>query len=211
MNGSFATRGWQPLGWLALVLVFFGLEAKAQPDYAPAHWVPVQCSKYYTSGFGRSFLVIHDMEGYYLTSISYLNRCDLDTNGNYNVESSVHYLVNGVKNGSDEDGHNENDTSDAAAGDITQSVRESRYAWHARCLNKYSFGTEHEGFVSSPVWYTEAMYIASAGLQRHLADTYAVPKDRNHIIGHSEVPGADHTDPGPLWDWDGYLELVNQS
>ena len=28
-----------------------------------------------------------------------------DTNGNYNVSASVHYLVNGLKNGNDEDGH----------------------------------------------------------------------------------------------------------
>ena len=27
---------------------------------------------------------------------------------------------------------------------------------------------------------------------------YGIPKDRAHIIGHNEVPGTDHTDPGPL-------------
>src|SRR3954464_11728771 len=91
----------------------------AQPDYAPAHWVPTPCGKYYTSGNGHQFCVIHDMEGYYLTSISYLNRCDTDTNGSYVVQSSVHYLVNGLQNGADTQGHAENNPGDVVAGDIT--------------------------------------------------------------------------------------------
>jgi len=70
------------------------------------------------------------------------------------------------------------------------------------------FGTEHEGVVSSPVWYTEAMYEASAKLQRHLCDAYVIPRDRNHIIGHNEVPGTDHSDPGPTWNWTYYMSLV---
>ena len=121
--------------------------ALAQPDYPPAHWVPAtNCTKYYTTGNGHSFCVIHDMEGYYWTSISYLNRCD--------ISASVHYLANGLQNGSDSLGHRENRPDDPAAGDLTQSVREEHYAWHARCWNRYMFGTEHEGFVSSPVWFS---------------------------------------------------------
>ena len=112
------------------------------------------------------------MEGYYLDSISYLNRCDTNTNGVYNVDASVYYLVNGLQNGTDNLGHAENHPNDPVAGDITQSVRESDYAWHVRCWNDYMFGTEHEGFVSTPAWYSEAMYQASAGLPaasvRHL-------------------------------------------
>lgn len=198
----------------------------AQPDYAPAHYAPMSCSKWYTTGNGHKFAVIHDMEGYYETTISYLNRCDLKTNGDFNVAVSIHYMVNGLKNGSDEDGHNENNTGDVAPGDITQSVLESRYAWHAVCLNRWSFGTEHEGFVSSPVWYTEAMYQASAGLQRHLCDVWGIPKDRNHIVGHGEwqnaswraymsnnYPSIDvtcnsHTDPGQYWNWSHFMDLI---
>jgi hypothetical protein len=203
--------------------------AWAQPDYAPAHWVPAtNCSKYYTSGYTRSFCVIHDMEGYYLDSISYLNRCDTNpTNGNYNVSASIYYCVNGLQNGSDSLGHAENRPADAVPGDITQSVRESNWAWHARCWNKYMFGTEHEGFVTTPVWFTEAMYQASAGLHRHLCDTYGIVKDRNHIIGHNEwqnatwrtwmtnnYPAIDptcnsHTDPGQYWNWTHFMALLN--
>jgi autotransporter-associated beta strand protein len=201
--------------------------AWAQPDYAAAHWSPPGCVKYYTSGFTRSFCVIHDMEGYYLDSISYLNRCDTSAGGTYNVDASVYYCVNGLQNGSDNVGHAENHPNDPVAGDITQSVRESNWAWHARCWNKYMFGTEHEGFVTTPVWYSEAMYQASAGLQRHLCDTYSIPKDRNHIIGHNEwqnttwkiwmtnnYPAIDptcntHTDPGQYWNWSHFIALIN--
>jgi hypothetical protein len=195
--------------------------AWAQPDYAPAHWSPPSCTKWYTSGYTRQFCVIHDMEGYYLGSISYLNSCATDTSGNYTVDASVYYLVNGVQNGP-----GENSPSDPVAGDITQSVRESNYAWHVSCWNKYMFGTEHEGFVSNPAWFTEAMYQASAGLQRHLCDTYNIPKDRNHIIGHGEWQNAawktwmaanwpqidttcnTHTDPGIFWDWSHFMALL---
>ena len=160
------------------------------------------------------------MEGYYLGSVSYLNRCDLNTNGNYNVDASVYYLVNGVQNGP---GDNAND---AVAGDITQSVRESNYAWHAACWNTYMFGTEHEGFVSNPAWFTETMYQSSAALHRHLCDTYGITKDRNHIVGHGEWQNAawktwmaanwpqisttcnTHTDPGIFWDWSHYMALL---
>ena len=193
--------------------------AFAQPDYAPAHWVPpVGCDKWYTTGNGHSFCVIHDMEGYYWTSISYLNRCD--------ISASVHFLANGLQNGSDSLGHRENRPGDPAAGDITQSVREQHYSWHATCWNRYMFGTEHEGFVSSPVWFSEEMYQASAALHRHLCDTYGIPKDRNHIIGHDEKKNASwvawmkanwpaidpscntHTDPGQYWDWSHFLSLI---
>ena len=202
----------------------FGLLAKgtlalAQPDYAPAHWVPpTGCTKWYTTGNGHHFIVIHDMEGYYWTSISYLNTCS--------VSASVYYLANGLQNGSDSLGHRENNPTDPAAGDLTQSVREQYYAWHVGCWNRYMFGTEHEGFVTTPAWYSEAMYQSSAGLQRHLADTYGIPKDRNHIIGHNEWqnpawkswmttnwPQIDttcnsHTDPGQYWNWTHFMALI---
>jgi N-acetyl-anhydromuramyl-L-alanine amidase AmpD len=212
---------------LSLAAAFTGFAgALAQPDYPSAHWNPPACVKYYSSGNGHKFCVIHDMEGYYQTSVSYLNRCDTDTNGVMNVQASVYYLVNGLKNGNDEDGNVENLPADADVGDITQSVRESNYAWHVRCWNTWMFGTEHEGFVTSPAWYTEGMYVASAALQRYLCDKYGIPKDRNHIIGHNEwqnstwtnwmaanFPAIDttcnnHTDPGQYWDWTHFMTLI---
>jgi hypothetical protein len=214
-------------GWCLSALLASIVAACAQPDYPPAHWNPPACVKYYTTGNGHSFCVIHDMEGYYLDSISYLNRCDTDTNGVYNVDASVYYLVNGLQNGSDNLGDVENHPNDPVAGDITQSVRESDYAWHVVCWNTYMFGTEHEGFVSTPAWYSEAMYQASAGLQRYLCNKYGIAKDRNHIIGHNEWQNAtwtnwmaanwpqisttcnNHTDPGQYWNWTHFMALLN--
>jgi hypothetical protein len=53
-------------------------------------------------------------------------------------------------------------------------------------------------------------YRASARLAAWLCRRSLIPIDRNHIIGHAEVPGADHTDPGRYWNWPLYLQLVRQ-
>jgi hypothetical protein len=80
----------------------------------------------------------------------------------------------------------------------------------------HSIGIEHIGFAHEGYkWYSEAMYQASAKLVRHLAKRYNIPLDRAHIFGHEEVPGTAmakqkgmHWDPGPYWDWDHYMQLV---
>src|SRR5205809_316452 len=94
----------------------FGVVAAAQAstDYAPAHWVPVCCGQYYTSGYGHRFYVEHDMEGYYQTTISYFVNTFND---------SVLFCVNGK---SDYAG-------DAAPGDITQMIRDAYYGWTVLC------------------------------------------------------------------------------
>ena len=89
-------------------------------------------------------------------------------------------------------------------------------------------GVEHEGYVSNPAYFTEAMYQSSAALFRHFAVKFGIPVDRNHIIGHNEwqnnmwkswmaanYPAINtgcntHTDPGPYWNWDYYLGLIAQ-
>lgn len=96
-------------------------------------------------------------------------------------------------------------------GDITQMVRDKDIAYHAREANSYSIGIEHEGYIDNPSWYTDTMYRSSAKLTAYLCDKYGIPKDRAHIQGHSEIPGNDHTDPGPNWDWNYYMSLVNPS
>ncbi|KIF74630.1 hypothetical protein QR77_12930 [Streptomyces sp. 150FB] len=98
----------------------------------------------------------------------------------------------------------------SADGYIAQCVRERDVAWHAGNwdYNTRSIGIEHEGWVDEPEWFTDTMYQQSAKLTAAVCDRYGIPKDRQHIIGHVEVPGADHTDPGPLWDWERYMRLV---
>ncbi|MBQ1091856.1 N-acetylmuramoyl-L-alanine amidase [Streptomyces sp. B93] len=98
-------------------------------------------------------------------------------------------------------------------GHITQMIRELDVAYHAgnRDYNERSVGIEHAGFVDRPEDFTDAMYAASARLTAGICRRYGIPVDREHIIGHVEVPGTDHTDPGPHWDWDRYLRLVRRA
>jgi len=98
-------------------------------------------------------------------------------------------------------------------GRIAQMIRELDVAYHAgnRAYNERSVGIEHEGFVDRPEDFTDAMYAASARLAAGICARYGIPVDREHIIGHVEVPGTDHTDPGKHWDWDRYLKLVREA
>jgi N-acetyl-anhydromuramyl-L-alanine amidase AmpD len=98
-------------------------------------------------------------------------------------------------------------------GRVAQMIRELDVAYHAgnRDYNERSIGIEHAGFVDRPQDFTDAMYTASARLTAGICRRYDIPVDREHIIGHVEVPGTDHTDPGPHWDWDRYLRLVREA
>ncbi|MEH6377081.1 N-acetylmuramoyl-L-alanine amidase [Streptomyces sp. KLMMK] len=109
-------------------------------------------------------------------------------------EAAAHYVVR-------KDGH------------VAQTVRELDVAFHAgnRRFNERSIGIEHEGYVDRPRGFTDAMYASSARLAAGICARYRIPVDRTHIVAHSEVPGTDHTDPGPHWDWDRYLRLVREA
>ncbi|GGZ00983.1 N-acetylmuramoyl-L-alanine amidase [Streptomyces poonensis] len=105
-------------------------------------------------------------------------------------------------------------------GHIAQHLKAKDVGWHAGnwYVNAKSIGLEHEGFLASPdAWYTEAMYRTSARLVKYLAAKYRVPLDRQHILGHDNVPGVTaanipgmHTDPGPYWDWRHYFTLLGK-
>ncbi|MEV4424460.1 N-acetylmuramoyl-L-alanine amidase [Streptomyces sp. NPDC053792] len=97
-------------------------------------------------------------------------------------------------------------------GHVAQMIRELDVAFHAgnRDMNERSIGIEHEGFVDRPQDFTAAMYEGSARLTADICARYGIPVDREHIIGHVEVEGTDHTDPGPHWDWDRYMGLVRR-
>jgi N-acetyl-anhydromuramyl-L-alanine amidase AmpD len=94
---------------------------------------------------------------------------------------------------------------------LRRPVGERDVAWHAGNwdYNTRSIGIEHEGWVDKPAYFTNAMYEESAKLTAAICAKYAIPKDRSHILAHYEVPGSDHTDPGPNWDWTRYMRLVN--
>ncbi len=102
-------------------------------------------------------------------------------------------------------------------GHVAQHVKARDVAWHAGnwYINAKAIGLEHEGFAAQGTWYTEAMYRSSAKLVRYLAKRHHIPLDRDHILGHDNVPGTTpatipgmHWDPGPYWDWDHYFDLL---
>ncbi|MDQ0987206.1 N-acetylmuramoyl-L-alanine amidase [Streptomyces sp. V2I9] len=98
-------------------------------------------------------------------------------------------------------------------GRVVQMIRELDVAYQAgnRAYNERAVGIEHEGFVDRPKDLTKEMYASSARLTASICARHGIPVDREHIIGHVEVPGTDHTDPGPHWDWDRYMELVRRA
>lgn len=162
----------------------------AATDYPPATSYPAHPGNYTEANRPASDpinkIVIHVTQEYFWDTI------DIFQDPGSNV--SAHYLVR---------------SSDGA---VAQTVREEDIAYHAAnyAYNATSIGIEHEGFVNDPSYFTDAMYRSSAQLAAYLVEKYEIPINRNHIVGHSEVPGATHTDPGPYWDWDRYLSLIRQ-
>mgnify|MGYP001572804202 CR=1 FL=1 len=92
-------------------------------------------------------------------------------------------------------------------GKVYQSVRESDTAFAAPNFNSRGVHIEHAGWVDRTV-FTDAQLETSAELAKYLCEKYSIPIDREHILGHSELWGNDHTDPGKLWPWKRYLELM---
>ncbi|WEV25223.1 peptidoglycan recognition family protein [Streptomyces sp. 71268] len=157
-------------------------------DYPGARWAPASTENYTASSrpdaYPIDFVVVH------VTQETFKDTIDIFQNPAKQV--SAHYVVRSVD------------------GLVGQCVRERDIGWHAGNwnYNTRSVGIEHEGWVDKPEYFTDALYRSSAALTASLCDRYGLPVDRQHIIGHNEVPGATHTDPGPHWDWPRYLRLV---
>jgi len=169
-------------------LWFTTYEEVVPPDYPPAVWTPADPSNYTVSArpntYPIMYVIIHVAEGYYSGTIDWFQDPSSDV--------SAHYVVKSFN------------------GEITQMVRHKDIAWHAGNWDykTWSIGIEHEGYINDPSWFTDQMYQSSAALTSYICDFYGIPKTRTYIIGHNEVPGATHTDPGPYWDWDYYMQLV---
>ncbi|GKQ39251.1 N-acetylmuramoyl-L-alanine amidase [Streptomyces sp. A012304] len=158
-------------------------------DHPFAEWEPATPSNRTTANRPATHAV--DRVVIHVTQTTYAKTLGIFQNPKKRV--SAHYVVRSV------DGH------------VAQCVREADIAWHAGNweYNIRSIGIEHEGWVDRPAYFTDALYERSARLTASVCDRYGIPKDRAHIIGHHEVPGTDHTDPGPNWDWSRYLRLVH--
>ena len=138
-------------------------------------------------------IVVHVTEGNFWGSVRWLR--------NPRAHASSHFVV-------------------SRNGKIVQLVHLSDIAWHAGHwgTNEQSVGIEHEGFTYGPQGFTNAQYHASARLAAWIARRSLMPIDRQHFIGHHEVPdgrggrggASHHTDPGPNWRWQHYLSLVRR-
>ena len=161
-------------------------------------YLPANSSNYTVANRPYSHLVdkiiIHVTQGSWSSALNWFQNSRAGASAHYTVRSSDGYLG--------------------------QSVAEKDICWHAGNwnYNQTSIGIEHEGYVSNPKWFTEAMYDASARLSAYLVNKYGIPLDRAHIIGHNEVPDpyargqyggvTNHTDPGLYWDWYKYMDYV---
>lgn len=158
-------------------------------DKPSVTWYPADDSNYTPAWRGPEpidYVVVHVTQGSWSSAISWFQDPVSDVSANYVIRSSD--------------------------GKRAQCVRDRDSAWHAGnwTYNQKSIGIEHEGYVDNPHWFTERMYRSSARLVAFLADRWGIPLSRTHIIGHNEVPGSDHTDPGPYWDWQRYMAYVYQ-
>lgn len=89
-------------------------------------------------------------------------------------------------------------------------------AWGAgnRAYNLRGVNYEHEctgAEMRNPAYWTDAiignMARNCAAILRHPLCAGILP-DREHVIGHGEVPDQDHTDPGPAFPWDRFLAAL---
>jgi N-acetyl-anhydromuramyl-L-alanine amidase AmpD len=170
---------------LAFALLAPAVAAAAPPAYyPPIDWISASRSNY---DAGRSaairMIVIHETDGSYISAVNWFL--------NPRARVSAHYIVR------------------AWGGGITQMVAESDTAYHARNANPYSIGIETEFNPRQAIWHTDAQYRSSAALTCAIARRYGIPTNRAHIVGHRELPDANHADPGPTWNWSYFMSLVN--
>ncbi|MFI7341218.1 N-acetylmuramoyl-L-alanine amidase [Streptomyces sp. NPDC050085] len=175
------------------------------PRTVSCEWIPAPYEEFGDGDYGNhdladrpkdqsiDYIVIHDTEGSWDVSLKLVQD---------KTYLGWHYTLRST------DGH------------IAQHVKAKDVGWHAGnwYVNAKSVGIEHEGFLADPdAWYTEEMYRSSARLVSYLSKKYDVPLDRQHILGHEDVPGPTtatipqmHTDPGPYWDWAHYFSLMGK-
>jgi hypothetical protein len=152
-------------------------------------WYPAHSNNFTTANRGDAtidFVVVHVTQGSWSSALNWFQNPSAGVSAHYTVRSSD--------------------------GRIGQSVSDLNIGYHAGnwTVNKKGIGIEHEGYVSDPSWFTDAMYRSSAQLTAFLCDEWGIPADRNHIFGHNEVYGATHTDPGDYWDWSLYMGYVRR-
>ncbi|HEY1835998.1 MAG TPA: peptidoglycan recognition family protein [Candidatus Saccharimonadales bacterium] len=144
-----------------------------------------------TDNMKIKYIFIHDMEGSYQGSIAWFQNPAAYASANYMVSST---------------------------GAVTQMVLNQNISWGVYNWydNMHGINIENEGFAARGAkWFTPAMYQTDATLIRWLAAKYNIPLDRQHILGHDNIPTLlasempnQHWDPGPFWNWSYLMDLV---
>ena len=162
---------------------------------APAHPSTISTRQ---KGVKVDRIVLHDIEGTFLGAIAWFQ-------GENGVSS--HYVV-------------------SRQGDICQMVDDDKKANHAGGYNSRSIGVEMEarldpwparlhrdGSVKPPPFpvneWPEAMLLSAAKVVAIMCRKFGIPLDREHVVGHYEVPGASHRDPGTGFPWDTLMEMAH--
>jgi N-acetyl-anhydromuramyl-L-alanine amidase AmpD len=136
------------------------------------------------SSLSINYVVIHKVEGSAAGAASWFQNCSAGV--------SAHFIFNN------------------SSGYCYQSVYEADIAYHAGnwYYNQHSVGIEHGGYTANNDIAT-VCYNESALETKSCIIYYSVTWDRSHVIGHKEVPGATHTDPGVYWNWTYYMQQCN--
>lgn len=173
----------------ALCALSLSVASAATPDLSSCDsWMPAHSTNYTASSRPSSYpikyVVIHKVQGSASSAASWFQ------NSSANV--SAHFTYNN------------------SSGYCYQSVREKDLAWHAGnwTYNTQSVGIEHGGYVTSNDTAT-VCYQESAKETKSCIIYYDVTFSRSRVVGHSEVPGATHTDPGVYWNWTYYMSQVD--
>jgi len=168
--------------------------AYAKTDPSPLDYGNYDLADRPAKGLTVDYVVLHDTEESLSGTIS-----DFQDPNHF---ASANYVVDGV------------------TGVVTQMVPDNDVAWQAGnwYVNMHAIGIEQVGFaVQGATWFTERMYQTTATLVRYLAARYGIHIDRQHIIGHDDVPGVSpagiadmHWDPGPFWNWNHFFNLLGR-
>jgi N-acetyl-anhydromuramyl-L-alanine amidase AmpD len=196
----------------------FRQAANGTPDFPGATWFTTSCTSKCTIGrpdgnASVDTILIHDTEGGWNASVATLQN---------DSGKSVHYII------------------DADGVRVGQFRPETDTTWHAGNFfyNKHSVGIEHVGFVADKNGYKTALYQKSVELVKSIRSRWNVPLDRQHIVGHYQVPdgpvigetsppcsdhltvcegspsyggASNHTDPGIYWQWCQYMDMLGGS
>lgn len=159
------------------------------PDLSSCNsWQPAASCNYTASSrpgaYSITYVIIHKAQGSAASAASWFQNCAAGSSAHFSFDNNNGYCY--------------------------QMVYEKDIAWHAAnwSTNCHSIGIEHGGYVANND-NSRTMYNASSIETRSTIIYYSVLWDRAHILGHNQVPGATHTDPGSTWDWTYYMSACD--